>query len=174
MFSTLGLNYSQVCGQLRGYQLGIPNAFYPYVLNNSAAVGNIYADGVSITYGCTPRKHIWTYAGGLDIRLFPYTCPCLAGNVVNIPSFVGSDYYCETGDNDAVGNPFDMLYSNDPLWDGQQCPGVEAPCCTHSNMPWLYKKLSETTAEDIELRICASARVAYEDTPLQVIELNVR
>ena len=29
VFSTLGLNYSQVCGQLRGYQRGTPDAFHP-------------------------------------------------------------------------------------------------------------------------------------------------
>ena len=29
-FSTLGLNYSQVCGQLRGYYFGTPDAFHPY------------------------------------------------------------------------------------------------------------------------------------------------
>ena len=26
----------------------------------------LYVDGVSITYGNTPRKHIWTYAGGTE------------------------------------------------------------------------------------------------------------
>ena len=31
VFSTLGQNYSQVCGQLRGYQRGTPDAFFqPY------------------------------------------------------------------------------------------------------------------------------------------------
>ena len=42
---------------------------------------------------------------------------------------------------------------NDPLWDGQRCGGGEAPCCTHPNMPWFIKTLSETTTEDIELSL---------------------
>ena len=63
------------------------------------------------------------------------------------------------------------FFSNDPLWDGQQCPGAEAPCCTHPNMPWFNKTLSETTTEDIELRVCAESHVANEDTPLQLFEL---
>ena len=33
LFSTLGLNYSRVCGQLRGYQFGAPDAFRTYNLN---------------------------------------------------------------------------------------------------------------------------------------------
>ena len=51
VFSTLGLNYSQVCGQLRGYQYGTPNAFYPYLANTSLTIDGVYVDGVSITYG---------------------------------------------------------------------------------------------------------------------------
>ena len=47
------------------------------------------------------------------------------------------------------GAPVDALYPNDPLWDGQQCPSEEAPCCTHPNMPWFNKTLNETTTEDI-------------------------
>ena len=60
------------------------------------------------------------------------------------------------------------------LWDGQQCAGEEAPCCTHPNMPWFNKALSETTTEDIELRVCGNFGVANENTLLEVIELFVR
>ena len=172
---TIGLNYSQVCGQLRGYQRGAPGAFYPYYANPSLTIDSVYVDGVSITYGSAPRKHIWTYANGLNLmNSLQYLCPCNNGNSVVPPPFVGSDYYCETGDNDKTCCNFSTLYSNDPLWDGQQCPGEEAPCCTHPNMPWLNKTLSETTTEDIELRVCADQVLTYEDTPLEVIELFVR
>ena len=62
VFSILGLNYSQVCGQLQGYQLGTPDAYYPYYRNPSfVTIDGIYVDGVSITYSSAPRKHIWTY-----------------------------------------------------------------------------------------------------------------
>ena len=177
VFSTLGLNYSQVCGQLRGYQRGTPDAFRSYYLNPSLTIDSVYVDGVSITYGSAPRKHIWTYANGLnlvhatDLR---NNCPCSENNIRDLPPFVGSDYYCETGDNDKQCCGFSTLYSNDPLWDGQQCPGEEAPCCTHPNMPWFNKTLSETTTEDIELRLCGDMNIDEEDIPLQVIELFVR
>ena len=101
-------------------------------------------------------------------------CPCNDGNSHVPPPFVGSDYYCETGDNDKTCCSHTTLYSNDPLWDGQQCPGEEAPCCAHPNMPWFNKTLSEAITEDIELRVCGDHGITDEDTPLEVIELFVR
>ena len=179
VFSTLGLNYSQVCGQLRGYQYGIPDAFHPYYNNPSQTIDDVYVDGVSITYGSAPRKHIWTYANGLNLeypgaRPLQRNCPCNDYNPLAPLPYVGSDYYCETGDNDKQCCDYSTLYTNDPLWDGQQCPGEEAPCCTHPNMPWFRKTLNETTTEDIELRVCGDEHSNNEDTPLQVIELFVR
>ena len=176
VFSTLGLSYSQVCGQLRGYQLGTPDAFFPYYNNPSLTSNDLYVDGVSITYRSAPRKHIWTYANGVNLVYSGYgglNCPCNSGNGVVPPQFVGSDYYCETGNNVYTCCDY-ILYSNDPLWDGQQCLGEEAPCCTHPNMPWFNKTLSETTTEDIELRVCGDQHVSDEDTLLQMIELFVR
>ena len=177
VFSTLGLNYSHVCGQLRGYQLGTPDTFYPYTTNSLLNIDGVYVDGVSITYGSAPRKHIWTYATGANLVFIPdirLNCPCNTGSGFVSPLFVGSDYYCETGDNDNTCCDLSVIYSNDPLWDGQQCPGVEAPCCTHPNMPWFNKTLSETTTEDIELRVCADQHVTDEDNVFEVIELLVR
>ena len=175
VFSTLGLNYSQVCGQLRGYQRGTPDAFYPYYANPSRTIDSVYVDGVSITYGSPSRKHIWTYANGLNLMHsnLQEHCPCNNGSGLVPPPFVGSDYYCETGDNDNTCCDYNV-YPNDPLWDGQQCLGEEAPCCTHPNMPRFNRTLSETTTEDIELRVCGDYGNTYEDTPLEVIELFVR
>ena len=174
VFSTLGLAYSKVCGQLRGYQFGTPEAFFSPFQSDPSSIDNLYVDGASITHGSGPREHIWTYAAGRNLVTGPTTCPCHTGNVHNpSPPFVGSDYYCETGDNDNTCCE-NILFSNDALWDGQQCPGTEAPCCTHPNMPWFKKTLSETTTEDIELRVCCDQSTISEDTPLEVIELFVR
>ena len=41
--------------------------------------------------------------------------------------FVGYDYYCESGHG--IGESGWILYSNDLLWDGKDCPGCEAICC---------------------------------------------
>ena len=161
-----------MCGQLRGYQYGAPNAFHHYYAK-AQTIDNVYVDGVSITYGL-PRKHIWTYANGMNLGTqLLLTCPCNNNNGLCPPQFVGSDYYCETGDNDKTCCDSSSVCSNDPLWDGQQCPGEEAPCCTHPNMPWFNKTLSETTTEDIELRVCGDENNNSEDTPLEVIELFI-
>ena len=168
--STLGLNYSRVCGQLLGYQLGTPDAF------NAQGIDSSYVDGASITYGRSSRKHIWTYANGVMLADVASACPCNTpgSNPVQAPPFVGGDYYCETGDNRDSGSFMFQLFPSDTLWDGQQCVGAEASCCTpHHNLPWFTKTLDETTTEDIEVRVCGSQATSDEDTPLQVIELFV-
>ena len=123
-----------------------------------------------------PYKRIWSSANGVNLLSTrpEDNCPCNNNTVYDAPSFVGSDYYCETGDHDYQCCDYEFLFSNDTLWDGQQCPGEEAPCCTHPNMPWFNKTLNETTTEDIELRVCGGQKVTDEDTLLQVIELFVR
>uniref|UniRef100_A0A1X7SG80 Uncharacterized protein n=1 Tax=Amphimedon queenslandica TaxID=400682 RepID=A0A1X7SG80_AMPQE len=57
-FSSNGLTYNKVCGQVRGYQSFRARAF----LNFQNDIENFTVDGVSITHGSNPRKHIWTYA----------------------------------------------------------------------------------------------------------------
>ena len=176
VFSTLGLNYNRVCGRLRGYQYGAPYGFFNYVGESQTNIDGYFLDGASITYGSTPRKHIWAYAGGVNLAdtINNTICPCNSNGLKNsVPLFVGNDYYCETGNNNVKLHSFNTFYTNDPLWDGQQCVGAEAPCCTHPNMPWFIKTLNETTTEDIEVRICGSYNTNEEDIPLELIELFV-
>ena len=168
-FSALGLSYSRVCGQLQGYQFATPDAFAPYLDNNN--LNDIYVDGVSITYDTTSPKHIWTYAVGFSLNLGVNVCPCNSGSTAQVPPYVGSDYYCETGNNGV--QTFWGFLPNDTLWDGQQCVGVEAPCCTHPNMPWFTKTLGETTTEDIQLRLCQDNSLDDEETLLQSFSLYV-
>ena len=107
VYSVHGFNYSKVCGQIRGYQFGVPDGFPP--LHGTNAIPNIdncntYVDGVTITYGSNPRKHIWTYACGVgeivdgNDFIRPYTCPCNSDSSgTSVPELVGSAYYCESG-----------------------------------------------------------------------------
>ena len=160
-----------MCGQLRGYQFGTPDGFLSYYNNNNLPLNQGYVDGVSITYDTASPKHIWTYAVGYGLCQEINACPCNSGDTAVVPPYVGNDYYCETGNNAA--SVFLGFLPDDPLWDGQQCVGVEAPCCTHPNMPWFIKTLSETTTEDIQLRLCNNEGIADEETLLQLIELYV-
>ena len=175
-FSTHGLSYSRVCGRLRGYQYGRTDAFKAGITNQHTSVDSNYVDGVSITYGSNPRKHVWTYAAGVLAYVWQSVnnCPCngLAIVFYSVPWFVGNDYYCESG----VATGFQSVtVNNDLLWDGQQCTGEEGPCCTHPNMPWFIKTLGETTTENIELRLCGDdSPITDEDVPIELIDLYVR
>ena len=130
-YSTGSVQYDQVCGRIIGYQYGIP-----YVFNGPRSIDSPYVDGVSVTHG-SPRQHIWTFAGGFDEQLHPYpgnvvTCPCVSGSTAEnrIPSFVGQNYFCESGLTQWRG-PHGILWPNgDPLWDGQGLVPV-APLTHH-------------------------------------------
>ena len=169
-FSTYSINYTRICGQVRGYQYRSPDAFN----TGTSDIDSYYVDGVSITYGSNPRQHIWTYAGGwTETALGSLSCPCNNGSSASSHSFVGNDYYCESGLN---APPFSsILYADDPLWDGQYCNGPESTCCTNPNMPWFLKTLDETTTDNIELRVCSNGGLPFdEDTPLDIIEMYVK
>ena len=152
---------------MRGYDYRSPDAF----AIQSSNIDSYYVDGVSITYGSNPRQHIWTLSGGwYETCLSSGGCPCNNGNFASPPpSFVGNDYYCESG---LIVSS--ILYANDPLWDGQNCNGPESTCCTNPNIPWFLKILNEITTHDIELRVCSSQGLPDEDTPLDIIEIYVK
>ena len=177
-FSTYGLKYTKVCGRVRGYQYGSPFAFVCYINNNNYCFDpQIKTYGITLTYSNNPRKHIWTYAGGIyEQRAIEYYCPCNNGSpYMNyaIP-FVGNDYYCESGRDTYSSSS--VLYSNDPLWDGQDCPGNEAICCTFPKMPWFVKTFYETVNDDIELTICGenNRQTTVWGTPLDLVELYIK
>ena len=118
-------------------------------------------------------NHIWTYAAGLfENTTGSSTCPC-TGSGTSPPAFVGSDYYCESG---LSGPPWDppVLYSNDSLWDGQDCSGLERTCCNPPNLPWFCKNLPEPTTDDLEFRLCGDQPLADEDVPIELIQLYIQ
>ena len=167
-FSTYSLNYTKICGKVRGYQFNSPDAFFVGI-----DIDSYYVDGVSITYGNNPRQHIWTYAAGLtETFIDSVHCPCNNGSAASTPSFVGNDYYCESGLNVAPWTS--ILYADDPLWDGKNCNGLESTCCTNPNIPWFLKTLDETITDNIELRVCNDQSLPDEGTPLDIIEIYVK
>ena len=86
------------------------------------------------------------------------------------PPFVGDDYFCDTGV--ATGFPTLILYDGDPLWDGAGC-GPQSTCCSFNSPPWFYKKLPQTTADDIEMRVCNYEGINNEDIAIEIIEIYV-
>ena len=163
--------YSKVCGYVRGYSISTPDAFDTKNSGRTASepLGGNYVDGVSITYG-TPPTHIWTYAAGVSENLALYACPCNTQPGPSPPSYIGTDYYCESGVEDAKRD--DIWYTDDPLWDGQDCGIREAPCCNISGLPWFSKDTQTLISDNIEVRLCLDENV--ENIGIEHLELYVK
>ena len=138
-YTTGSEQYDQVCGRIISYQLGHTDSF------NGAgySINSYYVEGISVTHG-SPRQHIWTFAAGYDeLTGGSSRCPCVTGSTSGsrIPSFVGQNYFCESGltrYSNGINYPF---FSNgDPLWDGQGC-GLNSTCCTFNSPPWFSVQL---------------------------------
>ena len=99
-------------------------------------------------------------------------CPCSDNKQVAGPplSTIGDRYYCESGNpNHDFEN---KLYSDDPLWDGEQCEGT---CCTGtSSPPWFSVQLPTPTMDMIEVSICCDQGTNDEDVPAKLIEIYVQ
>ena len=118
------------------------------------SINSYYVDGISITHG-NSRGHIWTYAAGLQENSIyvngQHECPCANESRQKQPSFVGSDYFCESG---CSKNYDHSTFHTDRLWDGEQCGAIEKRCCRAPGIPWFHKTLSTPTSGYIELRLC--------------------
>ena len=164
-FLTYGVPYSEVCGRVTGYQYRVPEAF-----NNNVGINSYYVDGVSLTHG-SPRKHIWSFAAGMQENLqHSSNCPCSPGSTRIPPAFVGNDYFCESG---CPGHAVNVLYP-DPLWDGEGCGSLETVCCQAAGLPWFHKRLSAATSDIIEMRICSSTTPDDEDIPVGYYDIYVK
>ena len=77
-FPTHGVEYSHVCGRIKAYQKGAPDAFQRYINFTGQTTDNNYVDGISLTHGQSPRIHIWTFAAALneESRQTASLCSC--------------------------------------------------------------------------------------------------
>ena len=174
-----GVQYSQVCGKIIGYQQKSPDAFAYYNslrnTNRAPTIDGIYVDGISLTHGQNPRKHIWTFVAALHEASYCPTCVCPCTNTqhqatVSIPPYVGNDYFCDTGSSQHFVRRF---YSDDPLWDGEGCGSLNT-CCSFNSPPWFVKQLPESTDDNIEMRLCADQNRWDEDIVFETLELYVQ
>ena len=173
-FNTYRVRYQKVCGRVIGYQHFNTDAFRPYYDHRSRTIDDQYVDGVSLTHGSSPRKHIWTFAAANDETSSNiWVCPCTRTDSQFrgvVPPFVGQDYFCETGSRYFRQN---RTYTHDPLWNGRGC-GAISTCCSFNSPPWFCKQLPQPTTDDIQLRLCGDEALTNEDTPLEVIELYIQ
>ena len=83
---------------LEGYAKGNPDAFFEYKIDRNN-IDSSYLDGVSITRG-SPHQHVWTFvtsSATIISRDGKHNCPCSPGSTQQVPSFIGNNYYCESG-----------------------------------------------------------------------------
>ena len=173
-FSTMSLQYSKVCGRAIGYQKGSTDGFHAAPHNQN--INNPYVDGVSVTHGM-PRSHIWTFAvGNSEARVANYitNCPCAnqSATTASPPSFVGNNYFCESGNPGKGLGSTRILLEMDPVWDGEQCEGV---CCSNGKSPpWFSVSLPNPTSDDIEVRICGDESTGNEDSLIQLLKIYIQ
>ena len=178
-FSVGGLPYSQVCGRIRGYQYGALLAFRLYNTYNQTNINSQYVDGISLTHGQSGARQHTTFAAGVTQyggRYFDSLCPCDSSLYDMVPPFVRNNYFCESGllTDWFGGGQYDTLYSNNTLWDGQNCIS-SSTCCQFNSPPWFTKTLNVSTTDGIELRLCTVVEPSFSgDVALELIELYVK
>ena len=92
IYPTHGHFYSKVCGKVHAHYLGTPDGFqiFQHVRPPTPNIDDNYVDGVSLTYGNCPKRHIWTFS--VDISTSRPGRHCCTFS----PSFVSSNYFCES------------------------------------------------------------------------------
>ena len=164
--------YQQVCGRIIGYQYGQSHGFfYPYLTGQT--IDTFYVDGISVTHGNSelPRQHIWTFAAGYSEIDSHGSCPCGSPmHVTNIPTYIGNNYFCETGNT----GYFSAQLFDDPLWDGMGCGPGHSCECTLNSPPWFTAQLANPTTDDIEVRSCSYQQTGSENVGIELIELYVK
>ncbi len=151
--------YTCITGRIVARQRGNPDGFSDPEGNprSTTDIDSNYVDGVSLTYGSSPRRHIWTFTATLDFANNPAECPRCDNNKA---SFVSDNLSCERQRQCSSGT----VICNDPLWDGDQCIGNGT----------LYRQLSQPTSEDVEMRVCKDQEQSDEEFAITIIELYVR
>ncbi|MEC7985948.1 MAG: LamG-like jellyroll fold domain-containing protein, partial [Myxococcota bacterium] len=148
-----GITYDEVRGYLEGYQFGSNDGFGDNPPND---INDTYGDVVSFTNSPTGnREHLFSYVVGFGkTNNDDSNCPGVNGGA-NPPSFVGSDYYCETANLSASG-PSSQWYTN-PLYQG-----------------YWFQVASTPTDVDIEARIMGTHVSSNEDIGVGKMELYIR
>ena len=168
-YDTLGKEIKEVCGMIEAYQYHSTDAF-GFRQGATPTIDEPYLDGISITQG-SPRQHIWSYVVASRAREFGGPCPTCssAGNGgVSGPMFIGSDYYCATGNSGPGWEP--KIYSNQ-LWDS---PELLISCSANADPPWFKKRLTNSSTDNIEIRWCCDQVSVDEAIPTRRVELYIR
>ena len=169
---THGKSYQEVRGIVRAYQFGSPDAFQT---NKQGNIDSNYVDGVSITHGKSPRKHVWTYAIGY--RQYKsgsvFTCPSTGGGRPQ-PAFVGDNYFCSSGNPGNSGQThgdWAPVFYPTPLWSN-----IRGDCsdCGDDDL-FFCKKLPRATTDNLEVRVCTDENPTNnEDIRIEYMDFYIQ
>ena len=168
VFPVHGIPYNHVCGRALGYLFHIPCAF-----RYTRTLSEHYFTGLSITQGPLgdDDSHIWSYAAGYREELSgTCSCPCAKNPGRSPPSYVGSDYYCDTA---TVTGGSRQWYTNNTLWDGKDCY-PESNCCDDTRLPWFWRTLKQETNNDITVRWCTESVLGDANIGTKLLEIYIR
>ena len=140
IYPTGGLYYSRVCGRVHAQYFGSPDGFH----GGTFTADDNYVDGVSVTYGMCPKKHIWTFSTTIS------NCDS------NKQIFVGSHYFCDKVTD--CRTRYQRTCLTTQLWNGGG---------------YFHRNLTEPTSENIEIRVCRDQVLADEDIFLTFVEIYV-
>ena len=170
-YATDSIQYSRVCGQVIGYQVASPDAFN---IQPNSTRNNINMDGIIITQLGVQQYQMWRFVAGVTENSSLHVnsnCPCSPTSGWKPPSYIGSNYYCESG-NPTDSYEHNQIFSNDPIWDGKKCEGT---CCIGAKSPpWFSVQLPVPTTDMIEVSICADESTDNEDTPIELLEIYIQ
>ena len=103
-----------------------------------------------------------------------FECPCHPDpdSGARIPTFIGDDYFCESGIEDGtnLGERLANMpyFLEDPLWDGRQCLD---DCCRGS--PFVKTLDNGPTTDPLEIRICNISDQLVTGGNILVEEVNI-
>ncbi len=177
VFFPTGFSYSQLCGRITAIQFGGPDAFFTNFRNHRGLEEN-YLDGVSLTHGSPGnRVHIWSFTIASSLSSSSESsCPCIDSTrpwPEVIPSFIGNNYYCDTGNPTLATAKKNQYYTDNPVWDGLGC-SENSTCCTANNPPWFHTELTVPTSDPVEARLCTNANLNTEDVVVTRLEIYVK
>ena len=166
VFPVHGVVYNHVCGRALGYGSTRPCGF----LHNTSPLHQTYLTGLSITQGSLNinNSHIWSYAAGYHEGESSYcNCPCDENPGQSPPSYVGTDYYCES-----ITTGLQEWHTSNTLWDGEDCYSG-SNCCTNTRLPWFWKTLKQETNNDITVRWCTNQKNYLENIGKELVEIYI-
>ena len=156
-----------MCGYVRAYQHGIPEAF----ASNRPSIG-WYGEGISVTHGSS-KEYLWSYIISHFYSSSPSssTCPCsTSGSTSSPPSQVGDNYYCDSG---RPGPSTGSLYTT-PLWSHSSLCRSNGNCCRNPDQPWFKATTSTRITDNVDFHWCGTEEAGGEEAATTDVQVYIK